>query len=388
MIVKRKYIWWLIAVFFTLQLRSIFAFDPDYWSQESHGKTINYSREIRDYRMFGLHFGLGKTIGNLVLQGQTADALVRSWHHYDLDKIKKNGAFAHITKIVSGKDAILDGIELFPPQFSTIPIKDKKYILYSNGNAAFFEDSVYDLAENALVFNAATVSYNPRGVGQSSSYTKSYRQLVMDLIVQIQRVLDLGIQPYNLTVHGHSLGGATAAFAVSYFHKKGIKIKLFADRTFADLRKLSEYMIPKFSNIKTGTASVLTKVGLNLVTAWRMIPYKAYKRIDPAYRTYLNYAGDDIIPTNYSLHHRVQNCDGAGFMADSTSDLVNDGHNSTIGSLKISSLDMDGEKIFKAFFYATATDWLTCSTVTNPEYQKECLLSFIPKKNKHIAKNS
>ena len=63
---------------------------------------------------------------------------------------------------------------------------------------------------------------------------ESFQDLVTDGIAQVQRVLDLGANPKNITLDGLSLGGGVADLLVAYhFHQLGKQVYLWNDRSFA-----------------------------------------------------------------------------------------------------------------------------------------------------------
>ncbi len=101
--------------------------------------------------------------------------------------------------------------------------------LQGNGGTIHREDSdetrtYYEKTRANIIF------YNPRGVQQSSGLATSAWDIVSDGITQVKALLARGVK--DITLDGHSLGGATATLVAEYFQQRGITIKVYNDRSF------------------------------------------------------------------------------------------------------------------------------------------------------------
>lgn len=111
----------------------------------------------------------------------------------------------------------------------------KRYVIYGWGRTGFYENHLEDLAADALNLHANIISFNYRGVGKSTGAPVTEDDLVQDYITQVERLLEQGVSPSDITCYGHSMGAAIATLAAAKLHATGIKVKLYNDRSFNTL---------------------------------------------------------------------------------------------------------------------------------------------------------
>jgi hypothetical protein len=114
---------------------------------------------------------------------------------------------------------------------------NRKWLLASDGNSAFYEANVTSFAKIGSAFNANTLIFNYPEVGESkgfisrSSMAKTYRAFLSFLEDR-----EKGINANEIIGFGRSIGGAVQADALlSHELKRGIDYTFIKDRTFSTL---------------------------------------------------------------------------------------------------------------------------------------------------------
>lgn len=115
------------------------------------------------------------------------------------------------------------------------PIPNQKYIINFIGNGDCYELYLDEMKNDATTLNCNVIGFNFRNVSQSTGKVKSKDDLVTDGIAQVQRLLDLKIDPEHITLKGQSLGSAVATLVAKHFYDNGIKINLFNGRSFSTI---------------------------------------------------------------------------------------------------------------------------------------------------------
>jgi hypothetical protein len=100
------------------------------------------------------------------------------------------------------------------------------------------------------------LGFNYRGCYASTGRKYSLDDLVVDGITQVQYLLDKGIIPCNIVLHGHSMGGHISLRVYNYFLSKNITLGLnIVDNSFGRL----EEVVSRWSIIKA-FVKVMTKL--------------------------------------------------------------------------------------------------------------------------------
>lgn len=143
----------------------------------------------------------------------------------------------HVTRksFQTSDGASLDTIELVANNNK----KCKEYVVYCWGRADCYEFNLDRLASDALNLSKKVVSFNFRGVAHSQGQVTSEHDLVNDTIFQIKRLIQKGVKPEKIILHGHSLGGAIGSLAVAQLHEEGYPVRLYNDRSFGNLIDVS-----------------------------------------------------------------------------------------------------------------------------------------------------
>lgn len=161
---------------------------------------------------------LGEWVSGLVLPAQNenfddlavSDDTVSNYNEDDLICEKHD--------VITHDGAHLDTFEVRHRPQESIDPKYQKYIINLVGNGMCYEHIIDDIKEDSKALKANVIGFNLRGVGQSTGKAKSSEDLVADGIAQVQRLLDQGVSPQNITLKGHSLGAGVASLVAQHFH--------------------------------------------------------------------------------------------------------------------------------------------------------------------------
>lgn len=154
-------------------------------------------------------------------------------HQFDNDVLR------HTTHTVVTFDAAcLDTLEIRHQAQQELEPQHQTFIINFNCNFKAYEQSLVEMQENARDLQTNVIGFNYRNVGRSQGQVKFMCHLIIDGIAQVQRLLDQGISPENITLNGLSIGGGIATCVAWYFHQQGIKLNLFNDRSFASSLQL------------------------------------------------------------------------------------------------------------------------------------------------------
>ncbi|MES2212678.1 MAG: hypothetical protein V4490_06030, partial [Pseudomonadota bacterium] len=198
-----------------------------------------------------------------------------------------------LIRVETHDGATLDTLEI-NPYHEKSNIADQKYIIFFGGNDKSFEGSYASLEKDAERLSTCVIGFNYRNVGSSTKQATSTHDFVIDGIAQVQRLLDIGVQPEHIVLKGYSYGAAFATLVASHFHKNNQNINLFHDRSFSSLskqgmaklfpedQKENQTTVGKIAIaiLKPVARFILTVVGieLNVISAYLTLhdPHKEY----------------------------------------------------------------------------------------------------------------
>jgi len=219
----------------------------------------------------------------------------------------------------------LSTFEIQHPSQTKHDIKDQQYIINFIGNSTCYELELSSIMRDVEELNVNVVSFNYRGVAQSTGSPKSIDDLLVDGIAQVQRLLENGVLPENITLKSHSLGGAVGTLVAHHFHQQGITLNLFNSCSFSSTTNEVVGMI-RVGNTNTGhketvgykvlgfLAKPFVKFCVSLVK-WEINAGEAFKAIPEKYKEYIlirsaknerNKSGiydDSVIPHYASIHN-------------------------------------------------------------------------------------
>lgn len=194
--------------------------------------------------------------------------------------------------IATPEGLILDTVEINP----MLKAENNLHIIKFCANAMDYNDSMTELKYIADQNGATVVSFNYPNVGGSTAvFLHSQTQLVQAGIAQVKRILDKGIHPEFITLHGLSLGGAVATLVAAHFHTQPIPkpVCLINDRSFASISKVVSGML------RTSVLELPTNLILRLLQ-WDMNAAQAYKQIPENYKMIIVSKDDSVINYKFS----------------------------------------------------------------------------------------
>ena len=177
------------------------------------------------------------------------------------------------TRVVTTKT--FDGAELWGFDYKN-KTESNKTILYFGGNAEDIGHDYLNPEYNSFIkqvankLNANYTMFNYRNAGTSTGNPGSHKDLVVDGIAQVQRLINSGQK--EITLYGKSIGGTVAARVMRYFvdhPKEGVEFKLIMDRSLSGVLKF----LPKFlENILYWFSPFITSFNIGIEADLRAIP--------------------------------------------------------------------------------------------------------------------
>ncbi|WP_298624550.1 alpha/beta fold hydrolase, partial [uncultured Legionella sp.] len=272
---------------------------------------------------------LGEWVGSLVLPAQNDNFDYLAVRDDTARRYNEDELVCEKHEIITHDDVHLDTFEVKHKSQEQIDPQYQKYIINLVGNGMCYEHIIDDIKEDAKVLKANVVGFNLRGVGQSTGKAKSKEDLVTDGIAQVQRLLDQGVSPQNITLKGHSLGAGIATLVAQHFHQLGQPINLFNSRSFSNITNFLVGHI-RLERDESGApighkdsiggiilgwlAYPFVKFGVALAK-WEINAGSAFKSIPNAYRDYIvvrsrkevrgNRIDDAVIPHYASIHEEL-----------------------------------------------------------------------------------
>lgn len=224
----------------------------------------------------------------------------------DYNKTAQSALATHKVEVNTHDGATLDTFEIV---HQDEPPEKRKYIIYFCGNMQAYEEQAYNM-RNLAKSGYNVVGFNYRGVANSTGTASTADDLVIDGIAQVQRLLDMGVPAENITLRGHSLGGAIATKVTEHFHriaKKPQRISVLNCFSFSTLSTVPLNFLRNYGVLGTIATIVLyplayplIKLGLYL-SNWEINAATSYKHIDPAYKHHIRAKNDGIIHESASL---------------------------------------------------------------------------------------
>jgi pimeloyl-ACP methyl ester carboxylesterase len=185
------------------------------------------------------------------------------------------------------------------------------YIIHLVGNGMSYEQITNEMGHDALDNHCNVVGFNFRGVGKyrHQDYVSSYKDLCNDGIAQVQRVLELGVNPEKIYLKGHSLGAGVATLVAKHFHDLGIQINLFNGNSFSSITNvIIGHLIrtnQQSGHVETPASKLLgwvikpfLKLAL-LITDWEIDAATAYKALPDTHKEYVVVRSDKARRNHY-----------------------------------------------------------------------------------------
>jgi hypothetical protein len=195
---------------------------------------------------------------------------------------KKNSELVEPFRINSSKGACIEGVCLYNPLITKTPPCDQRWIFWCCGNGEHYEELLEFGQKYSQEVGTHILLFNYRGIGASSGYPRVSQDLVDDGVACFKFLINKGIDPKNILIHGRSLGGGTGIQVRSYWPEGPF---------------LSERSFTSASMMAQETYGSLFK-RLVFLGNWEFDSVKAWKKITGT-KIVIYHQGDLIIPYNH-----------------------------------------------------------------------------------------
>lgn len=202
--------------------------------------------------------------------------------------------------VVTHDGAKLDTLQINHKNNDAVLPNQKQFIINFVGNGMQYEDIIDEMENDARELDCHVIGFNLRGVSNSKGKPKSKNDLVTDGIAQVQRLLDDGADPENITLKGHSLGAGVATLVAAHFHDHHQKVNLFNGRSFSTV---TNFVIGQIRTADTNDrhnghqetpgkkiigwlAKPFVKFAMAL-TKWEIDAARAYKKLPESHKEYM-----------------------------------------------------------------------------------------------------
>ena len=204
----------------------------------------------------------------------------------------KSDAIAERICIKTVDGISLDTMQILNPSQLDVPPEEQRWLLFFNGNGIAYENNLNNLQTLSEDLGINMYTGNYRGVGYSEGYPQGGKDLVLDGFAMLQYLLNKGILPKNILLHGWSLGGAVALKIASFY-----SVNLCHDRSFSKIENVIENLLP-------AGISTLAAKGLKF-SAWSFGDLaKIYESLKG--KKFIIYSPEDgIIKPPASMHHAL-----------------------------------------------------------------------------------
>jgi len=147
----------------------------------------------------------------------------------------------------------------------TIEVKLKnatptKHVIFCCGNSLDAKDIVKYIPDRLNYSNVKYILWNYPGVQNSSAPLNYIDDLYNGCYIQVKRLLDSGVEPENITLYGHSLGGSVAVHTTKRLYKEDKAVNLVVDRSFSRISKVPSYIVFYLLEEYLNWSSVITSV--------------------------------------------------------------------------------------------------------------------------------
>jgi effector protein SdbA len=138
-------------------------------------------------------------------------------------------------------NAVLDSVEVRPRNTAYQEMSNRRFIIACMPQSINFVDWLKDNQIYAKELNTTIIAFNYRGIGLSKGIVTTGNDLYADAYAQVQRLLNLGVDPEHIALMGECLGGNVATYVAGTLHEEKIPVKLFNARSFRSATSIIEY---------------------------------------------------------------------------------------------------------------------------------------------------
>lgn len=212
----------------------------------------------------------------------------RTQHRMKLIKLDKRTAFYHKGQVITHDGETLNSLEIYP-----MHLEANRYIIKFETPGVRCDDLLEFYAYDAIRLKARVVGFDYRKQ-KIMADIKAFDSYITDGIAQVQRLLDAGALASQIVLDGFAVGAVIATRVAAHFHKLGLKLYLWNDRSFSSTAKAMQQMGISPDDEQENDVAAL----YNLIDS-------AYKRHCFLSRHDKHYASGDIAKSD-SLHAAVK----------------------------------------------------------------------------------
>lgn len=188
--------------------------------------------------------------------------------------------------------ALLETLEIGHCSQNNLNDERRSFVIYFPDNHETLHSLISQMQDDALALERNVIGFNYRSVGQSTGHLKSAQDLWVDGLAQVQRLLDQGVKPEQITLKGKGFGGAIATLVAYHLMHHDQHVYLFNDRSFSSLSNLLAHKIFPIHSQANFLEKALfiallfcVKVGLSLLK-WDINTKHAFLEIKDQHKEY------------------------------------------------------------------------------------------------------
>ncbi|KTD78368.1 alpha/beta hydrolase [Legionella waltersii] len=302
------------------------------WFKFIAARTVFPPILLWDLLKMGANKWLGGYVGRIVLPAQTLGFTGVS--ESDLGRYNTSNYTCEKYDVETHDGVHLDTVQITHRSQKDRDPKFQQYIINFVGNGACYKDIMDEMQRDANELKVNVIGFDLRGVGSSTGHAQSKDDLVTDGIAQVQRLLDAGVSPENITLKAHSLGAGVASLVAHHFLQQDIRINVFSSRSFSSITNFVVGVIRRDYNEESPRGSLLArgnkepigkqilgwmlkpiiKLAVSLVN-WEISAGDAFKEIPEEFRDYMvvrskkdiraDRLDDQVIPHYASVHEAL-----------------------------------------------------------------------------------
>ncbi|MFI4919022.1 MAG: glycosyltransferase family 88 protein [Legionellales bacterium] len=183
------------------------------------------------------------TWDNIHLKG--CEGLDNNLYAYFCEKLYKKYGEAEVTQASNVKlnfftletsdSSVLDSVEVSAADEEKKPMSERKFVVACMVRDQNYLSWIKDFNATAQKIACTVIGFNYRGICYSKGMVWTQNNMIDDVLAQVDRLLELGAKPENIGLEGQCLGGAVATIAAASLHERGLKVKLYNERSFRSL---------------------------------------------------------------------------------------------------------------------------------------------------------
>ncbi len=213
------------------------------------------------------------------------------------------------SKIITKEGRVLDVVQISPKSSNTKLPNEQYYNIHLLGASQRIGNRMFELYRESARQNVTVVAFDYSNVGYSTGRRiSSINCMLADASAMVNALLEQGVPPDHITLHGFSLGGFLGTRIAEYCHKNNLPINLYACNAPMELTPCVVHVLQKNPSFITNTLKTLVNSLLNYfewdyqaIHYWDSIPEKnkEYSYIDVMDKN--THVPDNFIPVSATI---------------------------------------------------------------------------------------